>query len=190
MKKVVLASSSPRRYEMLKQIGLKFEVIPADIEEVIDTKLIPENMVQKLSYDKAFYVANKFNNLIVIGADTIVLKDEILGKPNNEEHAFKMLKSLQGAWHEVITGVTVIDSSDLRYVNAFEKTRVKMKPLSESDIRSYIKTGEPMDKAGSYGIQGKGAVLVEKIEGCYSNVVGLPLMKLSLVLEGFGITIF
>ncbi|MCX7922682.1 MAG: Maf family protein [Clostridia bacterium] len=187
---IVLASASPRRTELLKQIGIEFKIIPSNIEEDIKVNIPPEELVQKLSYEKALDVAKQLpEGSLVIGADTIVVKDGVLGKPANEEQAFEMLKSLQGRWHEVITGVTVINSYTLKSVKAYEKTRVKMRELSDSTILSYIKTREPMDKAGSYGIQGIGAVLVEKIEGCYFNVVGLPLTRLSFILEEFGVSI-
>ena len=190
MKEIVLASASPRRLELLKQIGLEFSVFPSDIDERIDIDSTPEEAVQSLSFRKAVDVAGKLQNSpLVIGADTIVFKDSILGKPENEDHAFRMLKMLQGGWHEVITGITVIDSSNGNHLSGYEKTRVKMRKLSDGMISSYIHTGEPLDKAGAYGIQGMGALLVEKIEGCYFNVVGLPLLKLSLMLEKFGVNI-
>jgi septum formation protein len=175
----------------LKAIGLEFGVLAADIDEILDPSINPEVLVQNLSYDKAFFVADKLkNNSIVIGADTVVLKNEILGKPCNKEHAFKMLKSLQGGWHEVLTGIAVIDSSDLKFKKGYEKTCVKMKPLSDNEIKAYIETGEPMDKAGGYGIQGKAAVFIERIEGDFFNVVGLPLFRLGKILENFGVSIF
>lgn len=190
MKEIVLASASPRRFELLKQLGINFKVYPADIIENILPGLSSEELVQELSLEKAMYVARKLgNDSIVIGADTIVVKDSVLGKPENEKQAFDMLKYLQGGWHEVLTGITVVDSCSLKYVRSFEKTRVKMRKLNDSTIGSYIKTGEPMDKAGAYGIQGIGALLVERIEGCYFNVVGLPLVKLSSKLEEFGVKI-
>jgi septum formation protein len=191
MKKVILASSSPRRDKLLRQIGLEFEVVAADIDEILDPGIDPEILVQNLSYDKAFYVAGKLkNNSIIIGADTVVLKDRILGKPSDKEEAFKMLKFLQGDWHEVLTGITVLDSTNNKFVKAFEKTRVKMRPLSDSVIEAYVETGEPMDKAGAYGIQGRAAIFVERIEGCYTNVVGLPLLRLASILESFGVKVF
>ncbi len=188
MKKVILASASPRRSELLRQIGIDFEVIPSNIEENIEQGMSPESIVQDLAYDKALSVAKGLKGAsIVIGADTIVVKDGILGKPVNEEEAFAMLKSLQGGWHEVITGVALISPLENRYLKGYEKTNVKMRSLNDREIMSYIKTGEPMDKAGAYGIQGMGALLVERIDGCYFNVVGLPLQKLSAMFEEFGI---
>lgn len=188
MREIVLASASPRRSELLKQIGLKFEIVPSDVDENIDSNLIPEEVVMGLSCRKALDVAKKIDNrVLVIGADTIVVKDRILGKPVNDQDAFNMLKSLQGDWHNVITGVCVIDTDGFKIVKGFERTRVKMRNLQDREIYSYIATGEPADKAGAYGIQGMGALLVEKIEGCYFNVVGLPLSKLAEMLEDFGL---
>lgn len=190
MKKIVLASASPRRGELLKQIGLEFEIIPSQIKEETDHNMDACELVRLLSYDKAMNVVQRLKDRsLVIGADTVVVKNGILGKPENEDHAFDMISNLQGEWHEVITGITVIDSTTMKHVKCCEKTRVKMRPLTGSMIKAYIKTGEPMDKAGAYGIQGMGAILIEKIEGCYFNVVGLPLTRLTKVLEEFGITV-
>ncbi|HHW48981.1 MAG TPA: septum formation inhibitor Maf [Clostridiaceae bacterium] len=195
MKKIVLASASPRRVELLKQIKLEFEIFPSSVGEQIDMITKPEEMVQQLAYKKAVDVAGKLNcaqngeNTLVIGADTIVVKDGIMGKPKNEAHAFEMLKRLQGEWHEVMTGVAVVNAQDMKYIVDYEKTRVKFRNLSDEIINSYIKTGEPMDKAGAYGVQGIGAVLVERMEGCYFNVVGLPLVKLAKLLESFDVKI-
>lgn len=190
MKEIVLASASPRRSKLLEQIGLEFQVLPSDIEEYVDTDLRAEEIAKRLSYDKAMDVAQKLGkDALVIGADTIVVKNKILGKPQSEKEAYEMLKALQGKWHSVITGVTVVDALSLKNIKGYEKTRVKLRKLSDDEIVSYINTGEPMDKAGSYGIQGIGAVLVERIEGCYFNVVGLPLTKLSFILRSFGVNI-
>lgn len=187
MREIVLASASPRRCELLKQIGLSFTVMPANINEDISCGQEPTAMVEKLSRDKAFHVANELqHDCIVIGADTIVVKDEILGKPTDELDARNMLERLQGDWHEVITGITVVAVPEKTSTTTFERTRVKMKPLDASEIETYIATGEPMDKAGAYGIQGMGALLVDRIEGCYFNVVGLPLVRLSEILKDYG----
>lgn len=188
MMEIILASASPRRSELLRQVGLsKFRVIPADIDESYDGSE-PEEFVQKLSRNKALSVSRQLNHrALVIGADTIVVQSGILGKPSSDAEAFEMLKSLQGKWHEVITGVTVVDTQGLNMSVEYERTLVKMRTLSDNRIRAYIGTGEPGDKAGAYGIQGIGALLVEEIKGCYFNVVGLPVMKLSRMLENFGI---
>jgi septum formation protein len=190
MKKLVLASASPRRYDLLKQVGLDFEVIPADINETIIPGLSALEFVQNLSFEKAVHIAKKLTgDFIVIGADTVVVKNVILGKPVDEKHAVKMLKLLQGDWHEVVTGITVYDTGSSKYIRNYEVTRVKMKDYKEDTIYSYIKTGEPLDKAGGYGIQGIGALLVERIEGCYFNLVGLPLVKLGSMLEELGLKV-
>jgi len=195
MKRIVLASASPRRAELLKQIKLDFEVIPSNANEEINTNMNPEEVVQQLAYKKAFDIADKLNvarkgnNTIVIGADTIVVKDGIMGKPKNDAHAFEMLKSLQGEWHEVLTGIAVVNAQDMKWVKDYERTRVKFRNLSDDIINSYIKTGEPKDKAGAYGVQGIGALLVERIEGCYFNVVVLPLVKLANLLKAFDVRI-
>jgi len=187
MSRIVLASASPRRFEILKQVGIKFEVIPSNADERYDLKERPEIIAKKLSVKKAKSVAEKLkDDSLVIGADTIVVSDVVLGKPENRDEAFKMLELLQGKWHEVITGICVIRAYDGKCIDDFEITRVKMRPLDKNSINAYINAGESMDKAGAYGIQGVGALLIEKIEGCYYNVVGLPLVKLSYMLEEFG----
>ncbi|MCX8129226.1 MAG: Maf family protein [Clostridia bacterium] len=190
MKEIVLASASPRRFELLRQIGLEFKVMPSAIEEIIENELMPEQIACNLALIKAEDVAGRLNgDFVVIGADTIVVCDTILGKPEDRESAFRMLQMLQGKWHEVITGVAVIDCRTLKKESFYERTRVKMRSMNDGMINAYINTGEPMDKAGAYGIQGMGAVLVEKIDGCYFNVVGFPIMKFTQIAEGFGIKV-
>lgn len=190
MKEIILASSSPRRFELLKQIGLDFRAVAADVDERLEEHPEPYGLTEKLAYLKALAVAKQVKtDALIIGADTIVVKDSIMGKPKDSSEAFSMLKSLQGDWHEVVTGMALIDSTSLSSIKGFEKTRVKMRELTDSEIESYIKTKEPLDKAGAYGIQGMGAVLVERIEGCYFNVVGLPLTKLSFMLKSYGVNV-
>ncbi len=174
--KIILASNSPRRKELLKQADIDFEVISADVEEVTD-KTNPKDVVEDLSFIKANAVANKYPGRTILAADTVVaFQGKILGKPVDEQDAYKMLSMLSNNTHEVYTGVTII--SDEGVVNTFsECTKVTMYDNSDELIDMYIKTKEPMDKAGSYGIQGKGAVLVKEIQGDYNNVVGLPLAK-------------
>ncbi|KXG77440.1 Septum formation protein Maf [Fervidicola ferrireducens] len=185
-----MASASPRRQKLLKQIGLDFEIIPSSIDETVPPGVAPDVAAVKLAENKAIDVARRLKDGIVIAADTVVaLDDSILGKPKDEEEARKMLERLSGRWHRVFTGIAVIDSSSSKKVTDYEESRVKFKNLSSVEIENYIRTGEPMDKAGAYGIQGKGALLVEKIEGCYYNIVGLPLFRLSLVLSHFGVKI-
>ncbi|MGE4282702.1 MAG: nucleoside triphosphate pyrophosphatase [Clostridia bacterium] len=190
--KLILASASPRRQELLTQVGLNFEVFPSTIEEKIDATLPPEKIVQQLSYSKAKDVASQaLQDCIVIGADTVVAyKNNILGKPKNNQEAYKMLKMLSGNVHHVITGFTIIRTSDDKAITSFEKTLVEFNDLSDSEIDRYISIGEFEDKAGAYGIQGVGSLLVNKIEGDYFNVVGLPLSKVVTTLNReFGIRV-
>ena len=196
MIKIVLASSSPRRSQLLTQIGLKFDVIEPDIDETDGINLEASQLVKFLAYEKAHFVAKNISkNLqsnekcLVIGADTIVEKEKILGKPKNSKEAFEMLKYIQGSWHKVMTGIAVIDVATMKGISDFEITDVKMKELTDSTIKAYIDTKEPLDKAGAYGIQGLGSIFVEKINGCYFNVVGLPLAKLDTLLRKFGVSI-
>lgn len=195
-KRIILGSASPRRRELLEQIGISFEVRVSDKEEVYHS-LIPEEIVKELALSKAENVADdlrekqeqvkqisfdKKNNVlldtIVIGADTIVVSDgSILGKPKDEADAVRMIRSLQGRSHKVYTGVAILDYDDegkrKSVVHAVE-TEVFVNPMSDEEIREYAATGEPLDKAGAYGIQGQFAVYIERIDGDYYNVVGLP----------------
>lgn len=174
--KIILASNSPRRKELLQQADVDFEVKAADIEE-ITTKTAPDDVVKELSLMKAKAIADTNPNRIILAADTVVACDgHILGKPVDEADAFNMLKMLSGKTHQVYTGVAII-GIDGDIVNFAECTDVTMFENSDETIRAYISTGEPMDKAGAYGIQGKGAILVSHINGDYNNVVGLPLAK-------------
>lgn len=190
MNKIILASSSPRRKELLQLIHLPFTVHPSDVDENISEPLPPNKMVEELAYRKAADIAKNYHEGIVIGADTIVvLDDEILGKPKNVDDAFAMLTRLQGRTHEVYSGIAIIDAATEKNKVTHQKTKVVMKPLTEEEITLYINTKEPMDKAGSYGIQGIGAMLIEGIEGDYFNVVGLPVSLLTQELQHFGIHI-
>jgi septum formation protein len=179
----VLASASPRRADLLAQIGIPFEVIPSDVREDLTLPLEPERHVLVLARLKAEDVARKRPGSLVLGADTIVVREgTILGKPVDAADACRMLRLLSGRWHEVMTGVALRQEKGGKKREAVEVTRVKFRDLGEEEIREYVATGEPLDKAGAYGIQGKGAVLVERIEGCYFNVVGLPLARLTALL--------
>ncbi len=211
MSMIILASGSPRRKELLEQIGLEFEICPAKGEEVITTT-IPHEAVLELSKQKAEEVAGgiaaylehgipsqlmgeaKGQDILVIGADTVVAYgDKILGKPKDEENAREMLSLLSGNTHSVYTGVTcVFISADGKTGehSFYEKTDVSMCPMSPEQIQRYIATGEPMDKAGSYAIQGKCAVYVRKIDGDYNNVVGLPVGRLYQELLALGIDLY
>lgn len=190
MRRLILASASPRRCNLLKNLGLNFEVIPSDIEEEVMEGVPPQKVVSLLARKKALSIAQKQKDAVVIGADTIVVyKDNILGKPFDENDAQNMLNKLSGEWHQVITGIAVIDSASGKCKTHSEITHVKFKTISEQEIKDYIKTGEPLDKAGGYGIQGKGGLFVEEIKGCFYNVVGLPLSRLYDVLKDFHIKI-
>ena len=175
--KVVLASASPRRKELLAQIGIIPDIRPSEVEEEKNEK-DPAKLVENLSYIKAADVASRCEKgTLVIGADTVVACDqEILGKPADDQDAFRMLHMLQGRTHEVYTGVTIVEGSlDSGKTTVFaEKTEVTMYPMSDQMIWDYIRTGEPSDKAGAYGIQGRAAVFIKSIKGDYNNVVGLP----------------
>lgn len=182
MKRIILASQSPRRRELLTQIGLKFEVIPSTVEEVI-TSTNSVEVVQELAQQKARDVAEVAgremakDSLLVIGADTIVVYEgKILGKPGDKEDAVRMLTMLQGKEHSVYTGVALL-SGEQEIVFA-EETRVQMCPMTPEEILWYVNTGEPMDKAGAYGIQGLCARFVRQIQGDYNNVVGLPVGRI------------
>jgi len=187
---LVLASASPRRRELLQQIGLKFQVIPSKAEEQILPGETPEEHVVRLSLDKATEVANRDNisGRWFIGSDTIVLCDtQILGKPEDELHAATMLKQLSGREHRVLSGYAVIDRQTGKQLTEAVSTKVWFRQLTDVEITSYIATGEPTDKAGAYAIQGLGVCFVSRIEGSYTNVVGLPLCKLTLAMKELGI---
>ena len=190
MRSIILASQSPRRSQLLKQINLPFTVQVSSIEENINAiEGTPQHKTEQLALMKAKDVASRLKEGLVVGADTIVvLNSSIMGKPSNEEEAFSMLSQLSGRRHRVITGLALIDAATGVTQLDHEVTMVSFKNLTEKTIRNYISTGEPYGKAGAYGIQGIGAVLVKKIEGCYSNVVGLPLYKLSCMLEKFQVS--
>lgn len=190
MCKIILASASPRRKELLSQIGVDFQVIPSKGEEII-TEHAPEQVVMELALQKAKEVAECQRNeeCIVIGADTIVaLEEEILGKPQNEQDAVRMLSMLQGNTHSVYTGVAVLCTSQKEPLTVFyEQTKVSMYPMSEKEIRAYVATGDCMDKAGSYGIQGICAKYIQGICGDYNNVVGLPVGRLYQECKNVGV---
>ncbi len=176
---LVLASASPRRRFLLELVGFEFEVVEPSVNEDDHADEDPVTHVLRLSEVKARSVACGLDSGLVVGGDTIVVfGGEILGKPRDEGEAFDMLSRICGQWHVVYTGLTVVDASSGRKASGYEKTRVKIRRMNPGEIRAYIATGEPMDKAGSYGIQGYGAAIVEAVEGCYFNVVGLPLVRL------------
>ncbi len=178
--KLILASASPRRAEILRDAGFKFEVKPAHVDETRFPRESASDYVSRLASTKARLVAQslvaKKRKTLVIGADTIVVAGRnILGKPRNIADARRMLRLLSGKWHQVLTGVSIVSVPNGKELRRVEKTRVEFLRLSDEEIKSYLATGEPFDKAGAYGIQGIGGKFVRRIEGCYFNVMGLPL---------------
>ncbi|PHV71480.1 septum formation inhibitor Maf [Sporanaerobium hydrogeniformans] len=175
----ILASSSPRRQELLERLPFSFSVEVAQVEETICSSLSPRQNVENLAKQKAEAVARKHPNKWIIGCDTLVaLEQHILGKPQDANEARKMLYQLSGKVHSVYTGICIIRAQD-SFLKVFsEKTKVHMKQLSEEEVTAYVITGEPLDKAGAYGIQGQGGLYIEGIEGDYYNVMGLPLCRL------------
>ena len=184
---IILASQSPRRRELLKRIGIEnFKVIPAQGEELATRTLTPDQLVEELSQRKCAEVAAAHPKDLVIAADTVVsIHNRVLGKPRSDEDAARMLAALSGKLHLVYTGVTV--AKEGRTLTQHEVTSVRFRTLTQADIIRYIATGEPMDKAGAYGIQGYGSVLVEGISGDYYNVMGLPVCRLARMLARFGV---
>lgn len=190
MRRIVLASASPRRKELLEQIGLAFEVDPSNHDEEQHPGLSPTELAVSLSIAKAETVAPRHPHAIIIAADTfIVLDDQILGKAHTADEARAMLRTLSGRMHWVITGLTVMDTYTGQTFSESVRTRVHMRRADPREIERYIDSGEPLGKAGAYAIQGLGAVLIEGIEGDYSNVVGLPLAALARTLREFGISL-
>jgi len=208
MPRIILASSSPRRQELMTKLGLTFEIKAAAVDESVPEKtgaFAPAELVEVLALRKARAVAeepgkagkagnagNAGNGALVIGADTVVVhRGTVLGKPADAEEARAMLRQLQGTAHEVFTGLAVVRviPGKVREAVAHERTLVKFRPVDEWEIERYVATGEPLDKAGSYAIQGLGAIFVEGIEGCFFNVVGLPLARLAKMLRSFGVNI-
>jgi septum formation protein len=184
--KIVLASASERRQELLSRLIKKFEIIVSDFDESkVPFKGSIDKYVKDVALGKALDVRGKLNeDAIIISADTIVtLEDTILGKPKDEEDAFKILKSLQGRKHMVYSGIIVINTAKNLIRQESLATEVTFSEINDDEILEYIKTGEPLDKAGAYGIQGIGGIFVNEIKGCYYNVVGLPLNKLKFMLE-------
>ncbi len=181
----VLASKSPRRKELLGNIGINAQIIPSSVDESPYKKLPPEQMVKELAMLKACDVARSLRgNTVVIGADTCVcLGGKVFGKPQNMAEAEEMLRELSGKTHEVFTGFCVYNCKDGTAVSRAEVTHVTFRVLTDSEIKAYVKTREPMDKAGAYGIQKRGALFIEKIEGDFFNVVGLPLCSLASALK-------
>jgi len=189
-KSLILASASPRRRELLQTLGLPFTIQSSDVDETTNPGMAPQEIVEELAMRKARKIASSLTDGVVLGSDTIVvLNGEILGKPVDDADAYRMLHALQGCEHTVYSGVALIDASSGQSEVRYSHTQVKIRPLAPDEIRAYIATREPMDKAGSYAIQGIGATLVEGIEGDYFTVVGLPLRLTASMLSRFGIQV-
>lgn len=190
--KIILASSSPRRKEILENANVKFDIIKSEIDEVILDNELPSQVVMRLAFEKCIDIAAKHRESLVIGADTVVVLDDIiLGKPKDIDEAIAMITQLSGKTHQVITGISLINLTANKKIIDYVVSNVKFKDLSAEDIKDYIQTNESLDKAGAYGIQGYGALLVEEIQGDYFNIVGLPISRLSdLLKQNFSINIF
>ena len=195
---LVLASQSPRRIELLKMLGLSFEVLASNVDELIDPTLPPAELVVKLAKQKSAQIAKRLNDkksapFVVLGADTLVVSDgKYLGKPATKEDAFHMLASLSGKVHEVYTGVSLIGNINRPEgvdESIFQTSRVYFRELATQEINAYIATGEPMDKAGAYAVQGIASAFIDKIEGCYTNIIGLPIPLVVLMLRKAGIEV-
>jgi septum formation protein len=188
LKKIILASGSPRRELLLQQLGLKYISSPSNITEDLSFSASPSDLARNIAFQKAQQVASGLDEGIVIAADTVVTwAGNIMGKPANREEAFSMISCLSGQRHQVITGICIIDVKDNIPDTAFECTDVFFRSLSSREINSYLDHGEWGDKAGAYAIQGRGALLIDHIKGCYYNVVGLPLNRLNLMLRNKGL---
>lgn len=189
---IILASASPRRKEILENANVKFKIMASSIEELTLDSESPCQMVMRLAFEKGIDIASRQKSDLVISADTIVVLDNtILGKPKDEIEARKMITSLSGRTHQVITGISLINLDNNKKIIDYVISNVKFKNLSEEDINDYIRTRESLDKAGAYGIQGYGALLVEEIQGDYFNIVGLPISRLSdLLKKHFNINLF
>ena len=181
---LILAPGSPRRRELLDLMGLTYTVETPDVDESFSGR--PSETVMEISRRKAAAVAARHSDSIIIAADTLVFADGALGKPHTPERAKEMLRSLAGNWHHVYTGITVINTRSGRILRNVDKTRVHLVPMTEQEIDAYVATGEPLDKAGAYGIQGMGGMFVDRIDGSYSNVVGLPMSMLRIMLAQVG----
>ena len=190
-KTIILASASPRRKELLSSIGLEFKVIPSQIEENIEDKSFSTELTERLAYEKAEDVAKKTcYPALVIGSDTVVvINSYILGKPKDKKDAFNMLKMLSGNTHRVISSIALIDTETGKVLKDSVISEVTFKELSDREINAYIETGEPVDKAGAYAIQGYAGMFVKSINGCYSNIVGISTYKLARMLAELGVNV-
>jgi septum formation protein len=191
MKRIVLASTSSRRKELLEKTGLAFDSVHSSYEEDMSLSMPPKDLAKHLSMGKAQTVANLIDDdALVIGADTFIFfEDKVIGKPHTKERSKEILRMFSGKPHDVITGFTIIDTSTGRSTSKAVESKVYFKKLSEEQIDRYVATGEPLDKAGAYGMQGLGGELIEKIEGDPTNIIGLPMKELIETLKDFGINV-
>ena len=186
--RLILASGSPRRRELLTRLGLPFTVVVSDVDETAPPGSAPEELVANLAVRKAEAVASTVERGLVIGADTSVFLDgEALGKPRDEADAARTLRRLRDRAHQVVTGIAVVDAATGRVERSAVRSEVRMRPYGDDEIDRYVATGEPLDKAGAYGIQGEGGALVAAVDGCFNNVVGFPLCEVAALLARFGV---
>jgi len=191
MRKIILASTSPRRKELLAKTGLKFSVVPSDYEEDMTLALPPKKLAEVLSMGKAAAVAKKYRNAIVIGADTFIFfKGAVLGKPHTPKKAKAMLKQLSGKMNSAITGFSIIDTKTGKRVSRAIECKVYLRKITDREIDAYVKTGEPLGRAGAYAVQERGSVFVRKTEGDFFTIMGLPVYELVQELKKFGVSVF
>ena len=185
---IILASESSRRVDILRTLGISFSIIPPNIEEERKKKESPRDFVSRMAYEKAHKVGALFPESWVIGADTVVvLRNRILGKPKGNMDAFNMLKALRGKWHKVLTGYCVLNISKNVVFRDVAETKVFVRDLTDEEIMRYVETSEPLDKAGSYAVQGTGSYMVKEIKGSYANVVGLPICEVAEAFLSLGV---
>ncbi len=192
MHKLILASSSPRRKQILQDRGYEFRAFPLEVSEILDKNLNISDQISDCAHQKAVAAFDslklpKTQDILILSADTVVVLDgQVLGKPKNKAHACEVLASLSGKKHQVITGFCLVEVKSKRFILGHETTQVEFNKLTENEISDYVNSGEPMDKAGSYGIQGEGQKFVKEIQGSYLNVVGLPIEKIEQVIAAEG----
>jgi septum formation protein len=190
-KKIILASTSPRRHFLAEKMGLDFDIVPSDYEEDMTMKVGPGRMVKVLALGKAEDVARRYKSGIVIGVDTIVVfKGKKMGKPKSKKEAVETLKSLSGKSNKVYTGMAMIDCETGKRILSYDVSKVKIRKISDYEIKKYVATGEPMDKAGSYAVQELGSIFIKSVKGCYPNIMGLPIPRLNKNLKKMGVNIF
>jgi septum formation protein len=190
MRKIILASTSPRRRAILKRTGLRFTIEKSDYEEDMTLKMSPRELAKFLSRGKAEAVAKHHKNAIVIGADTfVVFKNKLMGKPHMPANARKMLRMLSGKTNSILTGLTVIDTANGKTISRVSEAKVSLRKLTSKEIDAYVRSGEPLDRAGAYDIHERGSVFIRKIEGDYAGALGLPIGVLADILKKFGVEV-